>query len=291
MARDDPLPPRPVWSQPPPDSDRPTFVFSEFAIHGGNADLCLPEGETVIGRALDSGVVIDSPVVSRRHAVLTVRGSKVEIRDLDSRNGVFVNGTRCVGSRPLEIGDTFAIGDVIFTLQRQRNQLVGTPGASSVPKIAGTRNSQSSNPLHDTSQTTRFDLLRSVAEKALALGHHEEVVRLLDRPIRETHASVMADLSVDADQVEEAAAYAIRIAINTRNVDWAVLALEMVQRRGLLLPANTVDRLYALVRRLQPHQALLHAYVEAIAKRRERLSASERFALKRLEGLERLIAL
>lgn len=65
--------------------------------------------ETTIGRASTNDVVLDSMLVSRRHAVVTIDGPFVTITDLGSRNGVFVNGVR-VKSQALVGGDEVLIG-------------------------------------------------------------------------------------------------------------------------------------------------------------------------------------
>lgn len=55
----------------------------------------LAEGRPlVIGRDPSAEIRIDDPSMSRRHASVLLRGATVELRDLGSRNGVHVNGTR-----------------------------------------------------------------------------------------------------------------------------------------------------------------------------------------------------
>lgn len=47
----------------------------------------------IVGR-LGADVALDDPEISRWHCALEVRNTQVMLRDLDSRNGVFVNGQR-----------------------------------------------------------------------------------------------------------------------------------------------------------------------------------------------------
>jgi len=58
--------------------------------------------------------------VSRRHAELRQEGSTYWIVDLDSTNGIEVNGRRVKRSK-LESGDIFTVGstDVTFTTERE----------------------------------------------------------------------------------------------------------------------------------------------------------------------------
>ena len=48
----------------------------------------------VLGAAPNSDIFIDSPYVSRMHAQITREGESYRIRDLESKNGTFVNGNR-----------------------------------------------------------------------------------------------------------------------------------------------------------------------------------------------------
>jgi len=64
----------------------------------------------VIGRARDCDVVVEDPNVSRRHAELRHEGPAFWIVDLDSTNGVEVNGRRLRRAK-LEDGDTFVVGE------------------------------------------------------------------------------------------------------------------------------------------------------------------------------------
>jgi pSer/pThr/pTyr-binding forkhead associated (FHA) protein len=65
--------------------------------------------QTTIGRASTNDVVLDSMLVSRHHALVTVDGPFVTLSDLGRRNGVFVNGVK-VRSQVLVGGDEVSIG-------------------------------------------------------------------------------------------------------------------------------------------------------------------------------------
>jgi hypothetical protein len=64
---------------------------------------------TVIGRSSRCDFVVDDPNVSRRHAELQRRGADWYVVDLDSTNGVVVNG-KPVRSAALAPGDEIALG-------------------------------------------------------------------------------------------------------------------------------------------------------------------------------------
>ncbi len=65
---------------------------------------------TTMGRASSNDVVLESPLASRRHAVLLSDGPFVTIRDSGSLNGTYVNGSR-VEVQVLANGDTIGVGD------------------------------------------------------------------------------------------------------------------------------------------------------------------------------------
>jgi pSer/pThr/pTyr-binding forkhead associated (FHA) protein len=66
--------------------------------------------ETSVGRETDTDVLLDDVSVSRRHAVFTRTASgRVTVRDLNSLNGTYVNGSR-VDEVALRTGDEVQIG-------------------------------------------------------------------------------------------------------------------------------------------------------------------------------------
>lgn len=66
---------------------------------------------TSIGRSDECDIVIESPYVSARHALIKKRGKRFYIEDLNSTNGTFVNGKRVKVAR-IKNGDIITLGDV-----------------------------------------------------------------------------------------------------------------------------------------------------------------------------------
>ena len=61
------------------------------------------DGEvTVLGRAPECQIQLDSNMVSRRHAQVTREGHTFFLEDLGSGNGTFLNGKRIAGRTPLK---------------------------------------------------------------------------------------------------------------------------------------------------------------------------------------------
>lgn len=75
--------------------------------------LMLREERIVIGASGDSDIVVDEPMVSRRHAELRLVPEGVRVRDLGSKNGLYHQGRR-FESMVLPPGSRFLAGTVEF---------------------------------------------------------------------------------------------------------------------------------------------------------------------------------
>ena len=78
--------------------------------------LSFPCGEFVIGRGAECHIRPNSSWVSRQHCLLRVGENIVHLRDLGSRNGTLVNGTRVIGERRLAHGDRVQLGPLVLEL-------------------------------------------------------------------------------------------------------------------------------------------------------------------------------
>ena len=76
----------------------------------GDDSMSLGEGVHLIGRDPHGAIWIDSNLVSRRHATVTVSAQDVVLTDLASRNGTFLNGQRLDASATLADGDEIRVG-------------------------------------------------------------------------------------------------------------------------------------------------------------------------------------
>jgi hypothetical protein len=82
----------------------------------GDQSIDVQPGRTVIvGRAVTSDAPIFEPSISRRHAELTVRQGGVQVKDLDSANGTFINGNRIMEG-VAAARDVVTFGTVAFTV-------------------------------------------------------------------------------------------------------------------------------------------------------------------------------
>jgi len=70
----------------------------------------------IVGRARSCEIVVGEKVVSREHARLTPVGNSIEVKDLGSRNGTFVDGQR-ITSALAGAGSVIGIGDTVLCLR------------------------------------------------------------------------------------------------------------------------------------------------------------------------------
>jgi transcriptional regulator with AAA-type ATPase domain len=99
--------PAPVLSTEGSDRGEPAVHWIFPSIEG--QVTLLPPGAITLGRDPDNNVELAGLQTSRRHASIERRGAALSVRDLKSRNGIFVNGTRMPES-PLCVGDLLRIG-------------------------------------------------------------------------------------------------------------------------------------------------------------------------------------
>ena len=77
-----------------------------------------------IGRGEQADVQIGDEMMSRRHFEIAERNGAYVIRDLQSRNGVTVNG-RTVTEATLGSGDTIRAGETMFVFADGLNTVIG----------------------------------------------------------------------------------------------------------------------------------------------------------------------
>jgi len=94
----------------------------------------LPSSVTVVGRRQDCDLCVPLMVISRRHCQMTMEEDMLNIRDLGSRNGTFVNGER-IDETSLYAGDEIEIGPLKFVVQ-----VDGVPQEASIKGLSEEEN-------------------------------------------------------------------------------------------------------------------------------------------------------
>ena len=81
----------------------------------------LPGIARTVGRATGADFIVEAPLVSRVHCRLTVLADgRLEVRDLDSTNGTFINGRR-IEKACLAPGDRLGVGRVELVALRDQD--------------------------------------------------------------------------------------------------------------------------------------------------------------------------
>jgi pSer/pThr/pTyr-binding forkhead associated (FHA) protein len=78
----------------------------------------LPGNIKTVGRSAGAEFMLDAALVSRLHCRLTAGATELEVFDLESTNGTYVNGRPVAGVAPIAFGDELQIGEVRMRLER-----------------------------------------------------------------------------------------------------------------------------------------------------------------------------
>jgi pSer/pThr/pTyr-binding forkhead associated (FHA) protein len=79
----------------------------------------LSGGVRTIGRSTGADFIVDAALVSRVHCRLSaLPGGDLEVRDLDSTNGTYLNGARVATAR-ISSGDRLKVGRVELVATRE----------------------------------------------------------------------------------------------------------------------------------------------------------------------------
>jgi len=105
--------------------------MAKLLVHesAGVREFEIVDNEVHMGRELDNTLRLPDPSISRHHCVLRKVGGGYEIQDLQSSNGVLVNGNR-VQSSPLHHGDRITLGQIQLTFQDPLAEVAATAAVS-----------------------------------------------------------------------------------------------------------------------------------------------------------------
>ncbi len=261
-----------------------------------------------VGRSSTCDVVLDDALVSRKHAQFVVTKDSASVEDLGSVNGVYVNTRRVNGTELLRDGDRVQIGKSEFLVrsassdrreERERRSAETLHGLE-VPRDLQRQLNPSGQPSPDstappgdeqTRQGDVFELLGTVADKVLALGRGDEAERILSTALGNILGEARAGKPFSSRLAERAVLYAVKIAEATGRARWVDYCFELYGALKKPLPAEIVDQLYTVVRKVSGISLpTLREYLTILQGLVSTLGPSERFVLQRLEGLERVAA-
>lgn len=116
----DPTPAAPIHQKVEPillDQTAPIQPSGEWQLVGVNGKYAIPEGTSTLGREGTIAFPTES-TMSRQHAEFTRSGTVVQLKDLGSSNGTWVNGQRLAGDPiTLNPGDNIQMGATVFRIE------------------------------------------------------------------------------------------------------------------------------------------------------------------------------
>jgi hypothetical protein len=132
-----------------------------------------------IGRAPDCDVRLDLRWISRSHALIRLEGAHYMLEDAGSRNGVFVNGQRVTGPRPLQDGDRVQLApglELIFVDSEATAPLPGRTAPGLTLDRAERRVMVRGQELVPPVSTAQFDFLALLAGEPGRVYSRDEVI-------------------------------------------------------------------------------------------------------------------
>ncbi len=116
------------WQQPGSTPGQAAATLTVLSGPEASRTFPVPDGSSYIGRGADADIRLTDPLVSQRHARLTI-GETVEIADLGSANGLIVDGVR-VDRAVLRPQDSVILGDTAVSITAHRNPAAAVGNAT-----------------------------------------------------------------------------------------------------------------------------------------------------------------
>ena len=163
------------------------WIITQRSFEGEPREYKIATERTTIGRRSDNHIVISDPSASRYHAeiILDPVSDGIQILDLGSTNGTFVNRIRISDQHSLSNNDIVRIGENVLNIRRQ-----------------GTSESMAIVP-SGTHVLTRDVLLESIDQHAVLMYEvSQKLNTVLDIQAALKEVSVMLKRSIGADRCE-----------------------------------------------------------------------------------------
>lgn len=133
----------------------------------------LTAAETVLGRHPECTIVVESNMVSRRHARVLREGTSFFVEDMGSGNGTHVNGDKIEGKLPLKNEDRIKLGPVLFRFEADAPVAADSP-TNAPTKVTPVRRTPPGAPVTNLAATMGFniDLASGDDDASVIMGSH-----------------------------------------------------------------------------------------------------------------------
>lgn len=207
----------------------------QFRLKIGVRTLKLPEGTLDVGRMADCWLTLDDDLISRYHARFHVSSDGVDLEDLKSRNGTFVNGEQLQGKISLHHADKIRIGSEVITV-------IGPEGEDE---------DDASDALRRTigpGEDSKFpSLIGQLVEKSLALGKLKEAERYA---LALTNQLSSAKVPVDHPTAVSAVRCLVGLAEKTAAGVWLDRVFKLHAANRWVMQESVVERIRSALDRI-----------------------------------------
>jgi predicted component of type VI protein secretion system len=178
-----------VWRQRPSGVDSGVLKVTEWRLQFRGTLFPVRGGELTLGRSGYASIVVNNPLTSREHALVRLTGGLLELVDLGSKNGTYVNGSRISGTVPLAAGDRVKVGTDLIEVLRASAQDPTQLRAPTQPGRTRLEEGETDTTIH---HQRSLDLAEKLMESAQSPGEHPAIARslveilndfLLDTPV------------------------------------------------------------------------------------------------------------
>jgi len=177
-------------------------------------------------------------------------------------------------------------------------RLVGQAGETLSSNNGSVDSSSHAWGAEDTRTQRALDVIGGIASKAIAMGRYEEAERMLLPHLDTLMERAMQHLPLTESDRDDpdllfagATSFALQLAQGLRNTKWIDWVFRIHTASGRLMEAETIEALHSLVRAHKySRPGYVRAYLHVIQTRANEYGASERFLVRRLEGLEQVVS-
>lgn len=237
-----------------------------------------------IGRSDLCHITLDDALVSREHAVIRLGPAGAFVRDLQSRNGVLVNGVKIQAEVQLKDRDRVRIGaqEMVFCVAADRHELPH-PGratgqmilcqtcavpyptnAAACPHCGSPQPAEEvTRPHLDVKQNRDWalTLLAESVERALTTGDYGAAERAMTRSAAELDMAFQAREKLSERLVDLFATLGLRLAIASKHSRWMEWALSTLMQQSLSPSVAVTERLdQALAQEIGPPPTVLPSF-------------------------------
>jgi pSer/pThr/pTyr-binding forkhead associated (FHA) protein len=238
--------------------------------------------EISIGRSPACEIAIfNDAMVSRMHARLVTNESGTTLMDMNSSNGVYLNGVRLTDPKRVKPGDIIRIGDQSLAVMSQAGAKRSCSATSR--DLPAAQMFRPREEPADADLTTkpygidRYHVLWLQIEDAITRQDWTHAEQLLQKQLDRVAANLDTTGELPQASQEQACRHAIDMALASKDARWieALIDLHMAARRPL--PSAAAANLAQILTRVRGFDlSLLHSYVEVLREQQSHFSPIER---------------